>query len=338
MFKRITAVFLILATLLFTAACGDETEASSSQTPDESYESKIEQTSSEPNDESSAQADDSVDESVDESKPSDTIPPAFIDATDGKLQPVTHNAGDEIDLLEGLTVRDNVTADENIVIIVSDDGGYKADTAGTYTVTIEAKDEAGNTATVTVEVTVKAVSSGKTIVLGDKMGFVLNQEDALSYTNTGTKFRNTDEIQVMSKEFFTAQYEKYCDQHTNNGKVPFLPYGVIIITDEDFNIVQTRLSVGQTIEIDSDGNMKNSGLSWNSSIDAANGGGMFKNILNDLDALISDDGFIMFVGNPGDAVCRNELVKELFFSGYTGGAITIDQCDVSLVGAKIELG
>jgi hypothetical protein len=336
MFKQIIAVFLILSTLLSAVACGSETESASNAVSDGSEaisatESKTEQTSSEAEAESSA----TVEESKDES---DKIPPAFVDATDGKLEAITHNTGEEIDILAGLTVRDNVTADADIVVSISDDGGYSKDTAGTYTVTIEAKDQAGNTATVTVEITVKAVSSKKEIVLGDKLPYVKNEAEALSYTPSGTKFRTADKVQVMDKDFFIDQYNEFYKDHTNNGKVPYFPNGIIIFTDKDYNIVQARLAVGETVQIDSKGNLTNKDLTWTNSIDATNGGGMFKNIVNDIKSLLPDCGYILFVGNPGDSVCRNTLVKELFFTGYAGGPVTLDQCDVSLAGAKVKLG
>lgn len=335
MFKQIIAVLLILSALLFAVACGESTEASSNAVSENSEQSKsesvIDEASSEAATESSADTDESKTEG-------DNIPPAFVDATDGKLEAITHNAGEEIDILEGLTVRDNVTADADITVSVSDDGGYSKDTAGTYTVTIEAKDEAGNTATVTVEITVKAVSAKKEIVFGDKLPYVKNEAEALSYTPSGTKFRTVDKVQVMDKDFFIDQYNEFYKDHTNNGKVPYFPNGIIIFTDKDYNIVQARLAVGETIQIDSEGNVTNQGLSWTNSIDATNGGGMFKNIVNDIKSLLPDGGYLLFVGNPGDSVCRNTLVRELFFSGYAGGPVTLDQCDVSLAGAKVKLG
>ncbi len=335
MFKQIIAVFLILSALLFAVACGESTETISNVVSENSEESKSESVIVEESSEAITESSVDTDESKTEG---DNIPPAFVDATDGKLEAITHNAGEEIDILEGLTVRDNVTADADIVISISDDGGYSKDVAGTYTVTVEAKDQAGNTATATVEITVKAVSSKKEIALGGNIPYVKNEEGALSYTTSGTKFRTVDKVQVMDKEFFIDQYNEFNKDHTNNGKVPYFPNGIIIFTDKDYNIVQTRLAVGETVQIDSDGNVTNQDLTWTNSIDATNGGGMFKNIVNDIKSLLPDGGYIIFVGNPGDAVCRNTLVKELFFSGYAGGPVTLDQCDVSLADAKVKLG
>ena len=331
MLKQIIAFILVLSTLLFAVACSEEAQTSSDPVSEDASvasESKAESDSPEVSVEASEESEDE----------SDKIPPAFVDATDGKLEAITHNSGEEIDILKDITVRDNVTADADIVLTISDNGGYNKDEAGTYTVTVEAKDAAGNTATATIEITVKAVASKKEIVLGGKIPYVVNQEEALSYTPSGTKFRSTDTVQVMDKAFFIEQYNKYYKDHTNNGKVPFFPNGVIIITDKDYNVVQVRFAVGETVQIDAEGNVTNQGLAWTNSLDATNGGGMFKGIVNDIEKLIPDGGYLMFVGNPGDAVCRASLVKELFFSGYTAGAVTLDQCDVSLAGAKVKLG
>ncbi len=339
MFKQIIAVLLILSTLLLAVACGESTETTSTTASENAEESKTESNTENTSSEADAEASEGGQESTEASKDeSDKIPPAFVDATDGKLEAITHNAGEEIDILEGLTVRDNVTADADIVVSISDDGGYSKDVAGTYTVTVEAKDQAGNTATVTIEITVKAVSSKKEIVLGGNIPYVQNEDGALSYTASGTKFRSADKVQVMDKDFFIKQYNDFYKEHTNNGQVPYFPNGIIMITDKDMNLVQARLAVGETIQIDSKGNLTNKELTWTNSLDATNGGGMFKNIINDLKSLIPDGGYIIFVGSPGDAVCRNALVKELFFTGYAGGPVTLDQSDVSLADAKVKLG
>ena len=335
MFKQIIAVLLILSALLFAVACGESTEASSNAVSENSEQSKAESVIDEASSEAATESSVDTEESKTEG---DNIPPAFVDATDGKLEAITHNIGEEIDILEGLTVRDNVTADADIAVSVSDDGGYKADVAGTYTVTIEAKDKAGNTATVTVEITVKAVTSNKVITLGGKIPYIKNEAGALSYTPAGTKFRTVDKVQVMDKDFFINQYNEYYKEHTNNGQVPYFPNGIILITDKDYNLVQARFAVGETVQIEADGNFSNSGFAWTNSIDATNGGGMFKNIVNDIKSLLPDGGYIMFVGNPGDAVCRNELVKQIFYTGYAGGPVTLDQCDISLAGATVKLG
>lgn len=265
----------------------------------------------------------------------DTIPPAFIDAEDGVLPAVKHGIGEEFSA-ENIVVRDNSTPDDEITVTVTDNGGYDPNVPGTYTFTVQATDASGNSATVTVEVTVEdnTAVQVKSIVLDN---YAVNSETALSYTSSGTSFRTADVIQVMDKATFVSQYNQYSADHTNNGNVPFFPNGVIIITDADYNIVQVRIAAGENIQMDSDGTVKNSGFNWTNSIDAANGGGMFKGIIKDLDTLIPDGGYLFFVGNPGDQTCRTFLIRSLFCSTYESGGITVDACDVDISNAKIEL-
>lgn len=265
----------------------------------------------------------------------DTIPPAFLDAVDGALPSVSHNAGEEVDILSGIVVRDNSTADKDLTLSVYDDGGYDKDIAGVYTVTLQAEDENGNASRATLEITVKAVSAQSVITFSGN--YAVNSEDALSYTSAGTKFRTVDVIQIMDIDTFVSQYESYSADHTNNGGTPFFPNGVIIITDKDYNILQVRIAAGENIQIDADGSVKNSGFNWTNSIDPSNGGGMFKGILNDLSAIAPDGGYIMFVGNPGEQTCRIFLIQQLFFGGYESGAVTLDSCDVDISNTKISL-
>ncbi len=297
-------------------------------------------TEADENSEISVPAAESVDNSLSEPETSqnvnmDVIPPAFIDAVDGALPPLTHNAGEEIDFLSDIVARDNVTADDAITVSVSDDGGYNKDVAGVYTLKITAEDENGNASLAILQITVKEVSSQSVISFSGN--YAVGTADALSYTTSGTKFRTVDVIQVMDTDTFVKQYNEFSADHVNNGGVPFFPNGVIIITDKDYNIIQVRIAAGENIQIDADGSVKNSGFGWSNSIDAANGGGMFKGILSDLTSLVPDGGYIMFVGNPGDQTCRIFLIRELFFSGYVSGAVTLDVNDVDLSNTAISL-
>ncbi len=323
MLKRIALLFLAFALCIIAVSCteegGNQSVVSSDTSKDTSVDTNndISETVSVPSDKK------------------DTIPPAFVDAVDGALPSVSHNVGEETDLLSGIIARDNITADADIVITVTDDGGYNKDIAGTYTLTLQAQDEDGNLSTVTLEVTVKEIVAQSVITFSGN--YAVNSTDALSYTTSGTKFRTSDVIQIMDLDTFTAQYNAYSADHTNNGNVPFFPNGVIVITDEDYNIVQVRIAAGENIQIDADGSVKNSGFAWTNTIDASNGGGMFKGILKDLDTLIPDGGHIMFVGNPGEQTCRVFLIQQLFFSGYESGAVTLDLCDIDISNTTISL-
>ena len=331
MLKRSVLCILLCALCLMAVACGETANESSVATS-----SVVENATSEESKEESKEESVVSDESA-ESK--DTIPPAFVGVTDGKLDPVTVDCGEIaleqlLEIVE-IKVADNVTATENITVEITDDGGCDFAIAGVYTVTIGATDEAGNTASATVEITVREVISAETITLGDDIPYVTDVADALSYTSAGTSFRKTDIVCVLDKDDFVSQYNQFTADHTNNGGVPFFPNGVIVILDQNDTIVQVRIAAGETLQIDKNGT-KNSGLAWNNTIDAANGGGMFKGILSDLETLIPDGGKLLFVGNPADQLCRAALIRTLFFSDYESGAISAGQQDVYPIGAVVE--
>ena len=330
MFKRMILFMLLCVFCLTAVSCG-ETQQEPSVTGSSETASVPSQTENTVSEESVAS-----EESI---APKDAIPPAFVGATDGKLDPVTVDCGEialeELLELVEIKVADNVTAEADIVLAIADAGGCDLAVAGVYTVTISATDEASNSATATVEVTVRAAISASTIVLGDEISYVEGRADALSYTSSGTAFRTSDTVCVLGKDDFVSQYNQYAADHTNNGGVPFFPNGVIVILDQNDVIVQVRIAAGETIQIDADGT-KNSGFAWSNSLDEANGGGMFKGILSDLGTLIPDGGKILFVGNPGDQKCRLALIRALFLSSYESGAIAAEQQDVYPIGAVVE--
>lgn len=317
MLKKVLMLLIVFALCFSAVSCGNEPE----NTDSSSVSAAVSQTST-------------ADKSVPDGD-ADVIPPVFIDAEDGELPSITHFVGEEQDLLAGVLVRDNVTADEDLVVSVSDDGGYDKNAAGVYTVTLEAKDQAGNTATATVTVTVKETVAQKTLSL--KGLYIKDVADALSYTASGTKFRATDMIHVLDKDAFVEQYNTFSPDHTNNGGVPFFPNGVIIITDSDYAIRQVRIAAGELLQIEADGSVSNSGFGWTNALDGTAGGGMFKGILKDLENVIPDGGYLFFVGNPKDQACRAYLIKNLFFSGYESGGVTIGDQDVDITGMVVVL-
>lgn len=324
MLKKMIVSVLILALCFAFVSC--DSQPSDQSTPSTNESTKEESQAEENNNQTEESKNDIV---------KDTIPPAFIDANDGVLPAVTHNAGEQPDLISGIIARDNITPDEEVVIYVSDDGGYDASVPGTYTVTVAAKDTAGNVSTAIITVTVKEVVTAKYLSL--KNIYTLGGEDALSYTASGTKFRTADSICVLDKETFVSQYNTYSPDHTNNGGVPFFPNGVIIITDKDYVVKQVRIAAGELIQIEEDGSVKNSGFSWTNAIDASSGGGMFKGILTDIEKVIPDGGYLFFVGNPGEQTCRIFLIKNLFCSSYESGPITLDMKNIDISGLIISL-
>ena len=315
--KRI--LLLLLTTVLLLASCGEATPAPNESSAENSLESSVAESSTE------------------ESAGGDTIPPAFVNAKNGKLPSVSHDAGSALDLLEGVEAMDNVTAAEDLQIAITNEGGYDPDIPGTYTVTVAVTDEAGNKAEATVEVTVRPVYEKITLTLGGEIPYRLNDTSALVYTSSGTSFRTADVIQVMDKDFFLEEYNAHKAEHTNNGTVPFFPNGVIVITDENGLIVQVRIACGETIQINADNSVKTSGLSWTNSIDATSGGGMFKGLAAELDSIIPNGGQLLFVGNPGAFLCRTFLIQSLFSSDYVSGALALNQQNIYPIGGTLVL-
>ncbi len=315
--KRI--LLLLLTTVLLLASCGEAAPAPNESSAENSSESSVAESSTE------------------ESAGGDTIPPAFVDAKNGKLPSVSHDAGSALDLLEGVEAMDNVTATEDLQLSITNEGGYDPDIPGTYTVTVAVTDEAGNKTEATVEVTVRPVYEKITLTLGGDLPYVENDTSALVYTSSGTSFRTDDVIQVMDKDFFLEEYNAHKAEHTNNGTVPFFPNGVIVIVDENNLIVQVRIACGDTVQINSDGSVKTSGLSWTNSLDATSGGGMFKGLAAELDSIIPNGGKLLFVGNPGNYTCRTLLIRTLFSSEYVTGALNLSGQDIHPIGGTLVL-
>ncbi len=89
-------------------------------------------------------------------------------------------AGDEIDLMFGVTV----TGGTNPRVIISDDGGFDADTQGVYTVTYQAVNDEGKTSTATRTVTVlQALSSITLEVRNNYLGENKWQGKLMSFAN-----------------------------------------------------------------------------------------------------------------------------------------------------------
>ncbi|MBO4366947.1 MAG: hypothetical protein J5843_04740, partial [Clostridia bacterium] len=158
--------------------------------------------------------------------------------------------------------------------------------------------------------------------------FDINDATALAYTSSGTSFRTKDRIQIMEASFFLEQYDLHANEHTNNGKVPYFPNGVLLLVDPDHNILEARIAAGALFERGKDGKWKTEGLSWTNAIDAGSGGGLFKGIREEVPKVLKDGGYLLFCGNIGDQVCRISLIRSLLVSGYQSGAISPDSIDV----------
>lgn len=332
--KQLGLFLLLLCVCLAAVSCTEEpADTQSSPAPSTAQSTPVSTEDSTPESETPDVSETPSEDVSDGECGTDLTPPAFVDAVDGVLPPLTHNQGEEIDLLAGIQIMDD-NGDFEPRLEITDDGGYDPDVPGTYIITFTAQDGFENKSTATMEVTVKAVIKTEKITLSG-ITFDTTSTDALSYSAAGTFFRTKDIVQVMDKDEFIRQYNQYTADHTNNGGVPYFPNGVIVILDENNRIVQVRIAAGDTFQINADGSVQTSGFAWTNSIDASAGGGMFKGILSDLEKLIPGGGTLLFVGNPGEQQARIGLIRALFFSGYESGALTADQQDVFPAGAEL---
>lgn len=277
----------------------------------------------------------------DDNKPKDTKAPVFKDLYDGYLSDVEHLANVPFDLLEDIVVSDNVTPSNAILLEIIDDGGYLNSQPGVYTITIQASDEAGNKSTAKRDVYVLdglSIVTYKLFINDEELPVSVNEEEALMYTSSGTKFRSKDVIQLMTKSFFLAEYDKYKAAHTNNGAVPYMNNGALIIVDEEMKIKLVRVSSGSVFEIDENNEMKqDSQLNWSSGINATSGSGMLKNIPSLIETLIPEGGFIIFAPGKDPYDARMALISKVFSSVYTTGAVNKDIRDIDVRDVKIDI-
>lgn len=264
----------------------------------------------------------------------DTIPPLFM----GVVQDIVHIKEESVDLLEGINVIDNKTKPEDLIVRVSDDGGYNPKLPGRYTIEIEAIDEAGNRSTVerqvivmdTKTVHIQAIKNGNQYA-----EYVFNDTEALQYTSAGAIFRRYDVVQVMDKDFFLSEYEDHHKEYTDNGNVPFLYNGVIALLDENLRVKHVRLSSPE-IEIDGKGNVKTNHLGWSNS-KSQTGGGNFVGIKDAIDDYLPNGGYVIFAPDYDQGIAKKFLVQTLFDSEYDGGQIVTSRFNVQIERVQFEL-
>ena len=352
-------ILVMLISLFILSGCTPQTNPEESGTPSqESRAVSEDSTASEPvePDESAASEPSEVSEdSLTSEEPSeaesDSEPPVFTDAVDGVLPELTHEAGGHA-TLTNVRVEDNETASDKITVSITDDGGYKSDVPGTYTIRYRAEDEAGNAAeaTRTVVVTARTETSdvpsetspdpaqqGKddpvnedadVMIVSKTTPFVFNEEGALKYTSSGTSFRTKDVIQIMDSDFFLSQYEEFASGHTNNGGVPYFPNGVLILADKDYKIREVRIAAGELFQIDEKGHVSSDNIKWTNALDASAGGGLFKGIRSEIDSVLPKGGYLLFCGNIGEQKCRVFFIRQLLVSDYSSGAVAASQINV----------
>lgn len=270
----------------------------------------------------------------------DNIPPAFRGAVEGKLPGVTHLKGETIDLLEGVSAVDETTPANEIELRVSDLNGYNKDNPGTYLISIEAKDKAGNTSVVKKEVVVKdtIIKTSNAIVIGqDSVDFERNTEGAFQTGGAfGMSMRDSEVVQVMTKDFFKEQYELGKKDFEQNGNVPYLPYGVAVILDKDLKVKFLRLEVGILADVDAEGNLVTNTFTNAINKDKPGGifGGGFYDIVLDV---MPQDGYIFLASSAGNQSGRKFLTKHFFYSEYAGGAVGEEHHNADFSTIEIEL-
>lgn len=266
----------------------------------------------------------------------DNIAPLFLDSVAGVLPPLTHKVGEEVDFISSLRVTDNVDQND-VVVTIHDTGGYLATRPGIYVVTIAATDKSGNTALVEKRITVYDVeiATFDAFVIEDAgIEYILNSDTALNYTSSGTAFRLIDKVQVMDKDFFVSQYTEKSVEHTNNGGVPYLPHGVVLLLDQNMSVKHLRIA--PNIEIDHTGTITSTNLNWTNSIDAVQGGGNFKNIIQSIEEEIPDGGYVVFTGAAGDQNAKKFLIQNLFSRQYTSGVVSTEHYDINTEQLQIQ--
>lgn len=257
----------------------------------------------------------------------DTVAPAFMNTINGNLAAAEHLETVEIDLMEGIVARDN--RDGYDVVVTYDDSAYDKDAAGEYVIVYTAEDKSGNKTTAerivrvidALDVTVDAA------VIGEKWTpYIYNDDNAFKNNGTyGAAFRTQDILHVMSKDFFVAQVAEHGSEYPTNNNLPLLTYGSLIVTDKDFNIIHARFQTGVYLQMDVvDGVTTTTHTTLNWAREGVTGGDLFYQVAD----LIPADGYIMFLSSVAPQTARIFLVSSLFYTGYTGGAVTKDFQDI----------
>lgn len=273
-----------------------------------------------------------VEEEIDE----DNISPEFININNGYLPPLTITKGEIVNLLDGITAIDNISS--NVIIEIIDNGGFNKDIAGEYLVKYKAIDENLNfsIANRIINVIESSVIKYDAFFINDsKIPFIFNNKDALNYTSLGTAFRSFDQVQIMEKEFFINLYNEKKSTHDNNGMVPFFNNGVIVILDKNMNFKHLRMAT-TLLEINEDFKVNTTGLTFTNALDKTNGGGLFKNIIDALNTLIPEDGYIIFAPPAGKQESKRFLINNLLSTTYASGVLNISEINIDLSQVKYE--
>ena len=146
---------------------------------------------------------------------------------------LTINAGDDIDLMFGVTVTDE--GDEAPKLIIEDDGDFDADTEGEYTITYKAKNKYGNEATATRKVTVlKALSALSLEVQKNLLGETKWQGTILNFKNKEYKEYSADTVLGVESGVFHNTSTSSITLSVGGG------YGVAAVIDANGVVIEGR--------------------------------------------------------------------------------------------------
>jgi hypothetical protein len=265
----------------------------------------------------------------------DEVKLEFDNVSNGFLPSLTVTQGDNVDLLAGITAKDN--NNNSLTVVIKDDNGFDKDVPGIYRVVYEATGLNGDKIEkerLVCVVTRNSITYDALVVDGENIKYTFNSETALQYSSSGAKFRNLDEVQVMTKEFFIEKFNQYKGDFSNNAGFQYFPSGVIVFLDNDLNFKYIQIAPS-ALEVDENGVVKTTGLDWNNNtIDANAGSGNFKNILTRIEQKLPNGGYVLFAPPKDPQLGKKFLVRKYFFSGYIGGTVAAGDFNVDVKNVK----
>ena len=162
-------------------------------------------------------------------KPAESTPVITVNPTELEI-----NAGDDIELMFGVTVSDEL--DEEPKLIIQDDDGFDAEVEGTYVITYLAQNKFGNTATATRTIKVNKALSALTLevqknLLGENkwQGTLLNfkNKEFVTLTSSAT-------LDKQSGVFYNASSSSITVTVSNSD------YAVVAIIDANGVVIEGR--------------------------------------------------------------------------------------------------
>ena len=144
------------------------------------------------------------------------------------------NAGDEIDLMFGVTVTDE--GDENPTLIIEDDDGFDAEVMGEYTITDKAVNKYGKTATATRTVVVNKALSAMTLeVQKNRLGETKWEGNLLN-------FKNSEYVELTGSQTYDVAVSGVFHNNTEGEITLSIPggYGVAAILTKNGVVIEGR--------------------------------------------------------------------------------------------------